>query len=149
MSKADWSVPTWYFFHGFAEKVNKEYYDKNYTRCFNIIREICCNLPCEVCRVHAVEKMNQTPDHMINTKEKLKDYLFNFHNEVSNRAGKQTFDKSILSKYTTFLPLQGYLYFTKCFFKPYHSINFNQWKRNMLLKKLNKELLSIWHELFK
>ena len=149
MSKADWSIPTWYFFHGFAEKVNKEYYDKNYKRCFNIIRQICCNLPCEVCRLHAVQKMNQTQDYMINTKEKLIDYLFNFHNEVSSRVGKSVYDKSILLKYKQFVPLKGYVYFTKCFFKRYYSLNFNQWKRDMLLKSLNEEMLSIWHDLFK
>ena len=149
MSKADWSVPTWYFFHGFAEKVNEGYYNTNYKRCFNIIKEICCNLPCEVCRLHAVQKMNNTTDNMINTKEKLIDYLFNFHNEVSRRAGKQVFDKSILSKYKSYVPLSGYIHFRKCFFKPYYSLNFNQWKRDMLLRRLNKELLEIWFHLFK
>ena len=149
MSKADWAVPTWYFFHGFAEKVNEEYYNKNFSKCFNIIREICCNLPCEVCRQHAVIKMKNTNDNMINTKEKLKDYLFNFHNEVSNRSGKQVYDKSILLKYKQFIPLKGYLHFTKCFFRPYYSLNFNQWKRDMLLRKLKKEMLSIWINLFK
>ena len=96
----------------------------------------------------AVIKMKNTNDTMINTKEKLKDYLFNFHNEVSNRSGKQVYDKSILLKYKQFIPLKGYLHFTKCFFRPYYSLNFNQWKRDMLLKKLNKEMLSIWFSLF-
>ena len=149
MSKADWAVPTWYFFHGFAEKVNKNFYDKNYNRCFNIIREICTNLPCEICRKHAVQKMNRTTDNMINTKEKLIEYLFNFHNEVSSNVGKQVYDKSILLKYKNFNTLQGYLHFTKCFFKPYYSLNFNQWKRDMLRKKLNKEMLALWFQLFK
>lgn len=149
MSKADWAVPTWYFFHGFAEKVNKDFYDKNYSRCFNIIREICANLPCEICRQHALVKMKRTTNNMINTKEKLIDYLFNFHNEVSSRSGKQVYDKSILLKYKNFNILQGYLHFTKCFFKPYYSLNFNQWKRDMLRKKLNKEMLALWFQLFK
>ena len=29
MSKSDWSVPTWFFFHGFAEKVDENYYKVN------------------------------------------------------------------------------------------------------------------------
>ena len=149
MSKANWAIPSWIFFHGFAEKVNETYYNNNYKSCFQLIKKICCNLPCETCRLHAVQKMNQTPDHMINTKEKLKTYLFNFHNEVSSRVGKATYDRGILEKYKTFAPLQGYLYFTKCFFKKYYSLNFNQWQRDVLLKELNKELLDKWHDLFK
>ena len=43
----------------------------------------------------------------------------------------------------------GYLHFTKCFFKPYYSLNFNQWHRDMLRKKLNKEMLALWFQLFK
>ena len=117
MSKASWSIPTWFFFHGFAEKVDETYYNNNYNRCFDIIRKICNNLPCETCRLHAVEKMNQTHDHMINTKEKLKMYLFNFHNDVSKRVGKPTYDKTILHKYKSYVPLKGYLYFTSCFYK--------------------------------
>jgi len=148
MSKASWSIPTWFFFHGFAEKVDETYYNNNFKRCFEIIRKICNNLPCETCRLHAVEKMNQTHDHMINTKEKLKMYLFNFHNDVSKRVGKPTYDKTILHKYKSYVPLKGYLYFTRCFFKKYFSLQFNQWKRDMLLKDLNKEMIEIWHNLF-
>lgn len=148
MSKAEWAIPTWVFFHGFAEKVDETYYNNNFKRCFEIIRKICNNLPCETCRLHAVEKMNQTHDHMINTKEKLKMYLFNFHNDVSKRVGKPTYDKTILHKYKSYVPLKGYLYFTRCFFKKYFSLQFNQWKRDMLLKDLNKEMIEIWHNLF-
>ena len=76
-------------------------------------------------------------------------FIFNFHNEVSSNVGKQVYDKSILLKYKNFNTLQGYLHFTKCFFKPYYSLNFNQWKRDMLRKKLNKEMLALWFQLFK
>lgn len=148
MSKASWSVPTWIFFHGFAEKVDETYYNANYKKCFDIISRICNNLPCETCRLHAVHKMNQTTDNMINTKEKLKKYLFDFHNEVSQRVGKPTFDISILNKYKQFAPLKGYLHFTKCFFKKYFSLHFNQWKRDMLLRDLNKEMLENWYSFF-
>jgi hypothetical protein len=148
MSKAEWAIPTWVFFHGFAEKVDETYYNNNYKKCFDIIRKICHNLPCETCRLHAVEKMNQTNSNMINTKEKLKLYLFNFHNEVSSRVNKPVYDISILERYTKFVPLKGYMYFTKCFFKRYFSLHFNQWKRDMLLRDLNKTMLEIWHDLF-
>jgi len=148
MSKASWSIPTWFFFHGFAEKIDETYYNNNYKRCFNIIKKICSNLPCETCKFHAIQKMNQTHDNMINTKEKLQDFLFNFHNEVSSRVGKPVYDKSILTKYKSFIPLKGYIYFRKCFFKKFYSLQFNQWKRDMLLRDLNKEFLEIWFNLF-
>jgi hypothetical protein len=67
---------------------------------------------------------------------------------VSSRVGKPIYDKSILEKYKLFVPLKGYVYFTKCFFKKYFSLQFNQWKRDMLLIDLNKEMLEKWYLLF-
>ena len=148
MSKSSWAIPTWIFFHGFAEKVDETYYNNNYKKCFDIISDICHHLPCETCRIHAVEKMNNTNINMINTKDKLKIYLFNLHNEVSKRVGKVEYDINILEKYKLFNPLKGYIYFTNCFFKKYFSLHFNQWKRDMLLKDLNKKMLAMWHDLF-
>ena len=143
-TRAAWSIPTWFFLHGFAEKINETYYNNNYGKCFNIIRRICNNIPCEICRTHASYKMKLTKDHMINTKEKLINFLFDFHNEVSQRVGNTMFDKTILIKYKTYNIRKGYDYFVKSYFKKYYSLNFYQWIRDKFLDDLDEEMATIW-----
>ena len=53
-----WGPPTWYFLHGFAEKINKEYYESNVLTCFDIIKKICFALPCPICRNHAISYLS-------------------------------------------------------------------------------------------
>ena len=96
MSKKRWSIPTWMFFHGIAEKVDETYYKNNYKDVFDIIRTICQNLPCPYCREHATNYCKTLTDNKINSKEKLKNELFIFHNNVNKKLDKKIFNKSIL-----------------------------------------------------
>ena len=66
MSKKRWSVPTWMFFHGIAEKVDETYYKNNYKDIFDIIRTICQNLPCPYCREHATDYCKTLTGNKIN-----------------------------------------------------------------------------------
>ena len=56
--------------------------------CFNIIRQICYNLPCPECRKHASNYINKISLHSVKTKEDLIFVLFTFHNDVNRRLGK-------------------------------------------------------------
>ena len=86
-----WASPTWYFFHTFAEKINPVFYKHNATKCFNIIRQICYNLPCPDCRYHASHYINRIKLRDVSTKDDLKFVLFTFHNFVNQRLGKPIF----------------------------------------------------------
>ena len=66
-----WAPPTWYFFHTFAEKINTQFYRHNVSHCFNIIRQICYNLPCPDCRYHATNYINKIRFQDGSTKENL------------------------------------------------------------------------------
>ena len=44
--KSRWSIPTWYLFHGIAEKIDEQYYKENYFKVFQLFIIICNNLPC-------------------------------------------------------------------------------------------------------
>ena len=91
-----WAQPTWYFFHTFAEKINKKFYESNQGMCFNIIRQICFNLPCPECRKHASNYINKISLHSVKTKEDLIFVLIKFawRDFISNLSSK-----SLRSKY--------------------------------------------------
>ena len=110
MGKEIWAVPTWYFFHGLAARINKDFYEKNYLDVWiNVYRNICMNLPCPMCRRHATDYIKRSRAIQISTKEKLITYLFDFHNFVNTRTGKPMFKKKDLDRYR-------YLKLKKCYY---------------------------------
>ena len=98
-TKAYWGTPTWLLFHSLAEKVNEEKYKKHYTIVWNFIKEICSSLPCPYCKQHAVNYVNSISISKINTKEKLINTLFVFHNDVNVKTGKSKMNNVVLYKY--------------------------------------------------
>lgn len=91
MSKT-WGTPTWKFFHSLAEHVDAEFYKHNRTIFKQFITGICSVLPCMECSKHSIKyiKYNLT-DGKISTKEDLKRFFLNFHNDVNKRKGKPIF----------------------------------------------------------
>jgi len=149
MSKKRWSIPTWMFFHGIAEKVDETYYKNNYKDIFDIIRTICQNLPCPYCREHATSYCKTLTDNKINTKEKLKNELFIFHNYVNKRLDKKIFNESILNKYKTINIFKCFKWFDKHFYANYVvNHDFQGWKRNRVKEKINKYFNSHWKRMF-
>jgi hypothetical protein len=90
MSKQEWGNATWFLFHGLAMKVKDEY-PKEYINILNYFKIICQVLPCPACKMHATETNNKAHLGLINSNDKLKDYLWQFHNRVNKRLGKKYF----------------------------------------------------------
>ena len=100
MGKEIWSVPCWFFFHGFAARINKTFYEKNYMKIWiSIYQNICLNLPRPMCRKHAVNYISSSKATDIETKEKLIKYLFNFHNYVNLKLRKPVYSEENLERY--------------------------------------------------
>ena len=53
-----WAVSTWQLFHTMIEKASEEFFIKNKNIFFEIIKNICNNLPCPDCAEHARYVMN-------------------------------------------------------------------------------------------
>ena len=94
-----WAVPTWVFFHTIAEKINEGFLKNNATNVLIFIKLVCNNLPCPHCREHASHYLSQVKPHHIDTKEKLKDLFFTFHNDINGRLRKPIFQKKNLAKF--------------------------------------------------
>lgn len=147
--KSRWSIPTWYLFHGIAEKIDEQYYKENYFKVFQLFIIICNNLPCPMCRKEASTKINKINVHNINTKEKLKLFWFNFHNDVNVRLGKRLFNMEEMKKYEKIVMKKAMLWFDKNFF-----YNFRSYKvftipqqRNKLRTKLRREFNDLYKHL--
>jgi hypothetical protein len=99
MSKA-WANPVWFFFHGLAEKVHEDFYNRNKNACLSLVKRVCNILPCPLCRREATKYMSRISVLHVPTKEHFKEMLFHFHNSVNKKLHKSSFPKSGLEKYS-------------------------------------------------
>ena len=130
--KRRWANPLWFFFHGFSEKINENYYNNNYMTCFKFFSLLCKNIPCPLCKAEAMQKINKTNPHIeLNNKKKLKLYWFNFHNEVNRRLRKKIYNIEYLELYKKINMRKCIVLVDKTFFAKYYSFKvFNGWLRN-------------------
>lgn len=139
-----WGPITWFFFHTLAEKVRESEYNNVKHNILNVLKQFCKFLPCEDCAGHATQIMNTVTIDKINTKEQLKNFLFNFHNSVTVRTKKTPFDKSILDKYKT----ANLHTITTKLFQVFHTHDkkymMNEFNRNMMLKNIKHCLIEIF-----
>ena len=94
-----WATPVWNFFHTFAEKIDEQFYEKNFITCYKIIKLICNILPCPYCKKHASRYINKINPNTLKKKDNFRLMLLNFHNFVNKRLRKKQFLKQQLIKY--------------------------------------------------
>lgn len=86
LKKVKWGEPFWNLFHVLSEKIiDDEYFIWKKTQFLNIVLIICRNLPCPDCATHATNYLNSTNFQTIQTKQQLKQYFYDFHNQVNIR----------------------------------------------------------------
>lgn len=86
-----WGPHIWLFFHGIVEMAREEKFKYHKKQLLDFIKQICNNLPCDICSKHARDYMKKFHYSRIKDKEHMKKILFDFHNEVNKRTGKQIF----------------------------------------------------------
>ena len=116
-NKIKWGRPTWRFFHTIAYKIKPEYFIQVRKSMLDTIYSICSTLPCPVCSQHAVQYMNSVNYNTIQTKEDLKDLLYNFHNAVNLRKNYEPFNReeldSTYSQFNTIVVAQEFMFYYK------------------------------------
>lgn len=115
MSPSDWGPPTWIFLHTIAEKVKENSFRLISQQLIKMIIQICNNLPCPECTVHAKAFWNNVNVNNIQNKQDLINLLYVFHNSVNKRKKTQQFKHSDLVKYKNLKLIQQYNNFTKNF----------------------------------
>jgi hypothetical protein len=99
MSKKQWGNATWYLFHTLAEKLKPEYDNPVEIKLlYSIIKKICLNLPCPDCTKHATKILETANEnYFTSSKEKFKNFLFQFHNKVNKSVGTREIKNDELS----------------------------------------------------
>jgi len=96
MTKIDtWGPYTWFFLHIMAEKIKDEKYEECKGAIYSVLVGILSHLPCDYCAEHAIRILGKININTISTKEKLKTFIFEFHNSVNVRTkkGPRTMDE--------------------------------------------------------
>jgi len=138
-SKKYWGTPTWYLFHSIAAKINEEYYKNNYKMIWQFIKSVCSHLPCPYCRSHALSYVNKINDTQLNTKEKLIDILYNFHNHANTNSGSKQYSKEKLDIYKKANIQKMFNFFLARFFKSYIGTRqFQDWNKSIFKVKLRE-----------
>lgn len=109
MSYKIWGNTIWYLFHGMAEKLKPEY-DEFAIEIVHMINKICIILPCEDCSNHAKKTLKKCNLKSINTREKLKDFVWKFHNIVNEKLNKELVSKETRDELYKNIKLSNIIY---------------------------------------
>ena len=93
-----WGPPIWTLFHTLAEKIKDEHYMTIAPKLVEFIKRICALLPCPDCQDHA-SKYWRVTSYSLTSKDKLREFLFNFHNAVNERKSYSIENMNILNLY--------------------------------------------------
>jgi uncharacterized protein YfeS len=85
-----WGNATWHMIHTLTYKLKDEHTNKA-LELFELLYQICVNVPCPYCMEHARKTLANVNKSRIRTKEDLIKVFFDFHNMVNTRLHKKMF----------------------------------------------------------
>jgi hypothetical protein len=101
ISKSDyWGRITWTFLHVMSSKIKDECFDSFKSEYLDMCKKICKNVPCSVCKRHANIVIDNVNFELIETKDDLQSFFYDFHNSVNVGTEKPIFPEEDLSKYS-------------------------------------------------
>jgi|UniRef100_A0A6C0JG48 hypothetical protein len=119
----NWGPATWEFIHTFIEVLKEDTFIQNRKSIIEFIISVLTHLPCPMCSDHA-KKYLYHKNHLVNrlkTKQDLKLYIFNFHNNVNDRTKKTIHNVNILSTYRNKHIVETYQLYTKSWLEAQNS----------------------------
>lgn len=94
-----WGPPIWTFFHTITTKIKGDLDANVYKGLFRIIKTICKNLPCPLCSTDATIFLSKINEDVINSKQKLINNIYIFHNYVNSKTSKKLFNYNMILNY--------------------------------------------------
>lgn len=89
---AKWGTPTWTLFHAIAEQIPDDLYNVQGENIYKLFRRVCSILPCPDCQKHARVYLKRHKFAFVTTRERFRDFLVKFHNEVNKRKRKPMYE---------------------------------------------------------
>tara|TARA_B100001093_G_scaffold519061_1_gene606252 strand:+ start:1568 stop:2032 length:465 start_codon:yes stop_codon:yes gene_type:complete len=104
LSKKEWGNSVWIFFHVIADRINEDKFNTIKADVINVTKLICSHLPCPECSEHASKILkNINLEKVINSKDDLIKFYFNFHNHINKKLNKPQYNEAKLySDYTSY-----------------------------------------------
>jgi hypothetical protein len=94
-----WGPPIWIFFHTVTHKIKDDLDINVYKGLFRIIKTICKNLPCPTCSTDATLFLSKINEDVINSRQKLINNIYIFHNYVNKKNKKKLFNYNMILNY--------------------------------------------------
>jgi hypothetical protein len=143
MSPSTWGPPTWMFMHTLAEKIKESSFPLIGPQLILILMQICNNLPCPECALHAKNFWSNVKTANIKSKIDLINLLFVFHNMVNKRKRHPAFKYDNLQYYKTKNIIDTYNIFAKNFNTRGNMNLINEsFHRNMMLSSLRSWMMN-------
>ena len=143
MSPSTWGPPTWLFMHTLAEKIKDASFPVIGSHLIVILIQICNNLPCPECALHAKDFWSKVKTANIKNKTDLINLLFVFHNMVNKRKQFPLFKYENLQYYKSKNVIDSYNLFSRNFNTKGNMNLINEsFHRNMMISSLRSWLMS-------
>ena len=94
-----WGPPIWRFIHCLVENIKEDQFHVIGLPVFGIIKQICKNLPCPDCSMHATNFLSSVRFQHIKNKNDFVFLMFIFHNSVRKRKNQSIFHENHLTEY--------------------------------------------------
>ena len=139
-----WGPQVWCFLHTLVSKINSDSFYLIGNQSLTYITKICSMLPCPDCSNHARMFFSRINPSFINTRQKLIDLIYLFHNDVNKRTKKTLqFPYSSLDIYENNNLYKCYNDFVKVYkINTSSKLNADTFQKEMLLKNLHKWLIT-------
>ena len=99
MSKSKWGPIVWNMIHCLTLKIKPNFFEQEKGNILMMLNNICTNLPCPICSVHASQYIRKNKMHLVKTKQELVAFIFNMHNDVNKRLKRKLASKDVLKTY--------------------------------------------------
>jgi hypothetical protein len=148
-----WAISTWMLFHVLIEKISDTFYLNKRYEIWKMLVLVCSELPCPICRSHAVQYLKNIDGSRLATRENFKRFMFDFHNDVNNRIGKPVIDYSQIDMYKNYTISTALTYFDKFYSKRYNGVlsiglQSNMIERRVVLTKVVEWFRKYWGVLY-
>ncbi len=97
--KNNWGQFTWTLFHTLIELIPNDKYKTLGPIIFNTIKNMCTILPCPDCSAHATDYLKFITIKQLPTKEHLKRFMYQFHNNINIMNRKPIYPYNEMDKY--------------------------------------------------
>lgn len=111
-----WGPPVWCLFHVLTVNLKEESFNVIGKVLFHYIKRLCNFLPCVECSIHSKIFFSKLNDSSIDTKIKLMNTLYVFHNIVNKKKHKNLYNyEDVVPRYNNLRIINVYNNFVKIY----------------------------------